>query len=96
MSDEYAASKSPTEGKVISAVDPADGEKIETDEPTQEEMNPPVGVSILEAQSEFMMAIMQIQSKYGLPSYMTNILVSSCISDIRDVVIKDLIASLSK
>ena len=81
----------------MTAADPAKGEKIETPEDANcEAATPVIGVRILEAQSEFMMAIMQIQRKYGLPAYLTNILVSSCISDVRDVVIKDLIAGFSK
>ena len=71
-------------------------EKTETVKPTQEETNAPLGATILAAQSEFMMAILQVQNKYGLPPYLTNILVSSCMSDVRDAVIKDLIMSISK
>lgn len=57
---------------------------------------PSMEVVVGAAKGDMMMAILGIQKQYNLPSYMTELILTSCLSDIRDVVNKDLILNLPK
>lgn len=54
----------------------------------------PIGAKLEMAKRDFMVAILAVQDSYALPSYLTDILITSCLADIRDVVKKELASSI--
>nr|DAW85608.1 MAG TPA: hypothetical protein [Bacteriophage sp.] len=56
-----------------------------------EEKKPPLNVTITAARADMQMAIIDIEQRYKLPAYLTDLIVSACLSDIRDCVTKELI-----
>lgn len=51
----------------------------------------PLGVKISAARADMTLAILEVQNTYGLPAYLTDLIVSACLSDIRDCANKELI-----
>lgn len=51
----------------------------------------PLGVKISSARADMTLAILEVQNTYGLPAYLTDLIVSACLSDIRDCANKELI-----
>lgn len=58
--------------------------------------NEPMGVTLSRARQDMTMAILQIQNMYGLPAYLTDLIVTASLADIRDCANKDLLNSMSE
>lgn len=73
-------------------------EKQETKETLQEEQQaepkaPTISAELLTAaRGDMTLAILEVQRAYGLPAYITDVIVSACLSDIRDCANKELIS----
>lgn len=73
-------------------------EKQETKETLQEERQaepkaPTISAELLTAaRGDMTLAILEVQRAYGLPAYITDVIVSACLSDIRDCANKELIS----
>lgn len=65
-------------------------QKIEQQEKKQED-NTPLGVKLSAARADMTLAILEVQQAYGLPAYLTDLIVSACLSDVRDCANKELI-----
>lgn len=65
------------------------------DEP-KEEQTEPIGVLASRAHEDMTMAILQVQAAYGLPAYLTDLIVTAVLADIRDCANKDLLNTLSR
>lgn len=65
------------------------------DEP-KEEQTEPIGVLASRAHEDMTMAILQVQSAYGLPAYLTDLIVTAVLADIRGCANKDLLNTLSR
>lgn len=67
-----------------------------TNETEKTKKQEPIGVTISKAQSEVTVAILQIQAAYGLPAYLTDLIVTSALADIRACANKDLIEIMDR
>lgn len=73
-------------------------EKQETKETLQEEQQaepkaPTISAELLTAaRGDMTLAILEVQRAYELPAYITDVIVSACLSDIRDCANKELIS----
>lgn len=74
-------------------------EKQETKETLQEEQQqtelktPTISAELLTAaRGDMTLAILEVQRAYGLPAYITDVIVSACLSDVRDCANKELIS----
>ena len=65
------------------------------DEP-KEEQTEPIGVLASRAHEDMTMAILQVQAAYGLPAYLTDLIVKAVLADIRGCANKDLLNTLSR
>ena len=65
------------------------------DEP-KEEQTEPIGVLASRAHEDMTMAILQVQAAYGLPAYLTDLIVTAVLADIRGCANKDLLNTLSR
>ena len=65
------------------------------DEP-KEEQTEPIGVLASRAHEDMTMAILQVQAAYGLPAYLTDLIVTAVRADIRGCANKDLLNTLSR
>ena len=65
------------------------------DEP-KEEQTEPIGVLASRAHEDMTMAILQVQAAYGLPAYLTDLIVTAVLADIRGCANKDLLTTLSR
>lgn len=65
--------------------------KEEQSEQKHESVNTPLGVKLNAARADMTIAILEVQKAYGLPAYITDLIVSACLSDIRDCANKELI-----
>lgn len=65
------------------------------DEP-KEEQTEPIGVLASRAHEDMTMAILQVQAAYGLPAYLTDLIVTAVLADIRACANKDLLNTLSR
>ena len=65
------------------------------DEP-KEEQTEPIGVLASRAHEDMTMAILQVQAAYGLPAYLTDLIVTAVLADIRGCAKKDLLNTLSR
>lgn len=65
------------------------------DEP-KEEQTEPIGVLASRAHEDMTMAILQVQATYGLPAYLTDLIVTAVLADIRGCANKDLLNTLSR
>ena len=63
--------------------------RIEKERP--EEKKVPLCVKLQAARADMTIAILNVQNEYGLPAYLTDLIVSACLSDIRDCASKELI-----
>lgn len=66
-----------------------------SDEP-KEEQTEPIGVLASRAHEDMTMAILQVQAAYGLPAYLTDLIVTAVLADIRGCANKDLLNTLSR
>lgn len=53
--------------------------------------NIPLSVKLSAARADMTIAILEVQKEYGLPAYLVDLIVSACLSDIRDCANKELI-----
>lgn len=60
-------------------------------EEKQEEKKVPLNITITAARAEMQMAIVDIEQRYGLPAYLTDLILTACLSDVRDCATKELI-----
>ena len=65
------------------------------DEP-KEEQTEPIGVLASRAHEDMTMAILQVQAAYGLPAYLTDLILTAVLADIRGCANKDLLNTLSR
>lgn len=65
------------------------------DEP-KEEQTEPIGVLASRVHEDMTMAILQVQAAYGLPAYLTDLIVTAVLADIRGCANKDLLNTLSR
>ena len=65
------------------------------DEPKHEQTEP-IGVLASRAHEDMTMAILQVQAAYGLPAYLTDLIVTAVLADIRGCANKDLLNTLSR
>ena len=56
----------------------------------------PIGVLASRAHEDMTMAILQVQAAYGLPAYLTDLIVTAVLADIRGCANKDLLNTLSR
>ena len=59
-------------------------------EEKQEEKKVPLNVTITAARAEMQMAIVDIEQRYGLPAYLTDLILTACMSDVRDCATREL------
>ena len=62
------------------------------DEP-KEEQSEPMGILTSRAHEDMTLAILQVQAAYGLPAYLTDLIVTAVLADIRGCANKDLLNS---
>lgn len=55
-----------------------------------------MGVTLSRARQDMTMAVLQIQNMYGLPAYLTDLILTAVLADIRDCANKDFLISMSK
>lgn len=60
------------------------------DEP-KEEQSEPMGILTSRAHEDMTLAILQVQAAYGLPAYLTDLIVTAVLADIRGCANKDLL-----
>ena len=60
-------------------------------EEMQEDKIVPLNVTITAARADMQMAIVDIEQRYGLPAYLTDLILTACLSDVRDCATKELI-----
>ena len=60
-------------------------------EEKQEEKKVPLNVTITAARADMQMAIVDIEQRYGLPASLTDLILTACLSDVRDCATKELI-----
>lgn len=60
-------------------------------EEKQEEKKVPLNITITAARADMQMAIVDIEQRYGLPAYLTDLILTACLSDVRDCTTKELI-----
>ncbi len=60
-------------------------------EEKQEEKKVSLNVTITAARADMQMAIVDIEQRYGLPAYLTDLILTACLSDVRDCATKELI-----
>lgn len=89
---EYAMSK---EQEEMQQVTEEHVEQPLPDEP-KEEQTEPIGVLASRAHEDMTMAILQVQAAYGLPAYLTDLIVTAVLADIRGCANKDLLNTLSR
>lgn len=65
------------------------------DEP-KEEQSEPMGILTSRAHEDMTLAILQVQAAYGLPAYLTDLIVTAVLADIRGCANKDLLNALSR
>ena len=65
------------------------------DEP-EEEQTEQIVVLASRAHEDMTMAILQVQAAYGLPAYLTDLIVTAVLADIRGCANKDLLNTLSR
>lgn len=65
--------------------------KKDINEEQKEADNTPLSIKIGAARADMTLAILEVQNAYGLPTYLTDLIVSACLSDIRDCANKELI-----
>ena len=65
------------------------------DEP-KEEQTEPIGVLASRAHEDMTMAILQVQAAYGLPAYLTDLIVTAVLADILGCANKDLLNTFSR
>jgi hypothetical protein len=65
------------------------------DEP-KEEQGEPMGILTSRAHEDMTIAILQVQAAYGLPAYLTDLIVTAVLADIRGCANKDLLNTLSR
>lgn len=63
---------------------------------SSEDLKMPINVMLEAAKRDLMFGILSTQERYALPNYLIDILVTACLADIREIVKKDLIDSLSQ
>lgn len=67
-------------------------EKVQQEEQTTEPKAQKLNAELLTAaRGDMTLAILDVQRAYGLPAYITDVIVSACLSDIRDCANKELI-----
>ncbi len=54
----------------------------------------PIGVTLSRAHGDVTIAILEIQYAYGLPAYLTDLIVTAALSDIRACANKDIIHAM--
>lgn len=55
------------------------------------EKKEPIGITLTMAQADMTVAIMQIQNVYGLPAYLTDLIVTAALADIRSCAKQDIL-----
>ena len=60
-------------------------------EEKQEEKKVPLNITITAARADMQMAIVDIEQRYGLPAYLTDLILTACLSHVRDCATKELI-----
>lgn len=70
-------------------------ERILLHEP-KEEQSEPMGILTSRAHEDMTLAILQVQAAYGLPAYLTDLIVTAVLADIRGCANKDLLNALSR
>lgn len=60
-------------------------------EETKEVKKEPIGITLNMAQADMTMAIIQIQNAYGLPAYLTDLVVTAALADIRTCAKQDIL-----
>ena len=60
-------------------------------EEKQKEKKVPLNITITAARADMQMAIVDIEQRYGLPAYLTDLILTACMSDVRDCATKELI-----
>lgn len=56
----------------------------------------PMGILTSRAHEDMTLAILQVQAAYGLPAYLTDLIVTAVLADIRGCANKDLLNTLSR
>ena len=65
-------------------------------EEPKEEQSEPMGILTSRAHEDMTLAILQVQAAYGLPAYLTDLIVTAVLADIRGCANKDLLNALSR
>lgn len=92
MSSEKAKEKAAQE---LAEFENKQAEQEETKE-EQEQAGEPMGVTLSRARQDMTMAVLQIQNMYGLPAYLTDLILTATLADIRDCANKDLLNATSE
>ena len=64
------------------------------DEQKENKKEQPLGITLNSARADMTIAILEVQRVYGLPAYLTDLVVSACLADIRDCANKDMLNNM--